>query len=181
MGKKDQNLYDLKGFFDKNIRPMADSLAEKCRENNIPLFISAAVYNMDDETVYEDITVNTQSAHGELTDFVVSDENGFTIYDKTKFYETECEPIAIKIAQQCAIHSLPIYIAAAVKNENKETKYNVKAFLTGSSNVVLFDDRIKWYLMIAGGGCKAVPKRYNQDLDTTDLFDDIYEVDDFDL
>ena len=174
-GNKPATIFDQRDFFERDCVSKLEELEQKCQENQIPIFISAAVANIDDKTSYVFggyRTVHVPNKDGRkdnpLRFTLETDKNGTLIYDKEKFYTEECEPIARDLVSMCTLHGVPIFISAAVASKDGKVKYISNAYMTGSSDIRLYDDKFKYYLMIAAG-CKAVPWKYEQVVDMDGL------------
>lgn len=95
-----------------------------------------------------------------------------TVYDKEKEWKKYCEEPLRKIMQYCNIYQIPCFITAAIKNDENGTTYLNDGVMTGSTDVHLTEDHIKYHMMVAGG-CRAVPTDNNEMIDMNALVDPI--------
>lgn len=86
------------------------------------------------------------------------DNKKMTMIEQEEYFEKECMPLLKELTDKCFLGNIPCFFTAAVKNNDTETKYIADGFLTGSSGIQLFDDKIKYHMMIQGG-CVAKPKQ----------------------
>lgn len=103
--------------------------------------------------------------------------NDTTYYNEKAYFEKTVAPLLKNVIDKCASHNIPVFFTAAVANDDKETVYINDGFMTGSSNIHLADDKIKYHMMIAGG-CVAVPKRETTVIDMSQMFDYLEDEDD---
>lgn len=75
-----------------------------------------------------------------------------SVYDATKKYQTEIEPLVENIKKVCALNNIPFFFTCAVKNDEKETVYKNDGVLTGSFGINLKDDKFAPILGVINGG-----------------------------
>lgn len=93
-----------------------------------------------------------------------------TKFDKKKEWDKYCAEPLRKIIQYCSIYQIPCFFTAATTNDENGTTYLNDGVMTGSTDVHLTDDRIKYHMMVADG-CRAVPTDNNTMLDMSELVD----------
>ncbi len=70
-----------------------------------------------------------------------------TVYDKTKLYKSDIEPLVKEIEIKCKLNNIPFVCTFAIKNDAKDTVYKNTGVLTGSMGVHLTDDCFENYLV----------------------------------
>ena len=93
-----------------------------------------------------------------------------TIFDKKDIYEKELAPLVAEVLKICTREKIPFHIATAVKNDNEDTEYINDGYTTGANNISLADDKIRYHLMI-DGGCIAIPKPEEDEINMDYLFE----------
>lgn len=73
-------------------------------------------------------------------------ENKYTEYDHSEFYEKEIKPLADEIMKKCKLRGLPFVFSCAPVNLNGTTKYEHTCNLTGSNELVLYEDNFEQFL-----------------------------------
>ena len=168
--KKDPTIYDETDYYEKKIVPVIKKLEAKCKKQSIPLFISVAVSNIDGITHYENRGYASQATSADPTEFrIVRDKKGNLVFDNEAFYKKECAPLAQEVINVCTQRAIPVFVSAVVASSENNTVYMNNAFMTGSSDIHLYDDKFRYYLEIAGGGFKAVPNHFVQVVDMSDF------------
>lgn len=81
-----------------------------------------------------------------------------TIIEREEYFESECRDLLNALVKKCYLGGIPCFFTAAVKNSSEGTKYISDGIMTGSTNIVLFDDKIKHHMMV-NDGCVAKPAR----------------------
>ena len=103
----------------------------------------------------------------------------YTKIDMKEYYEKECQPLVNELCKKCSLAGIPIFISAAVQNDENGTVYKNDGILTGSRNIKLKTDQIKFHMMVSGG-CKAIPIIENEELTIDNYLDDIDDIQFFD-
>ncbi len=65
----------------------------------------------------------------------------------------------LELSELCQIYRIPMFVACVTENSDSGTKYNNIIYGPESHSIVLQDDKIAQYALIASGGFTAVPKR----------------------
>lgn len=99
-----------------------------------------------------------------------------TRYDKKEEYKKNCVKLVDELCNTCTRLGIPIFISAAVENNDNETIYQNDGYMAGSSSIVLHDDKFGMYVMVAGGNCKVVSDEEDMVLDES--YFDNYEMSD---
>lgn len=97
-------------------------------------------------------------------------EKTVTKYNREKEWEKYCAEPLRKIIQYCSIYQIPCFFTVAVSNDENGTKYINDGVMTGSTDVHLTEDHIKYHMMVAAG-CRAVATENNMMIDMTELED----------
>ena len=63
-----------------------------------------------------------------------------TPFDKTAVYRSAIAPLVKDLVKACAIHDVPLYLCAAVKNTDEKTEYVQDGVSAITSGLVLSDD-----------------------------------------
>lgn len=79
-----------------------------------------------------------------------------TPIDKKEYFEEECRELLTNLVKKCYLGGIPCFFTAAVENSENGTEYITDGIMTGSTNIVLLDDKIKHHMMI-NDGCVAKP------------------------
>lgn len=95
-------------------------------------------------------------------------KGSLTEFDNIDYYERECKPVLEELIRLCYTGRIPMYFTAAVKNDEKGTEYRNDGVLTGSNNINLKDDQIKYHLMVSMG-CIATTRAEEFELDMDEL------------
>lgn len=95
-----------------------------------------------------------------------------TEYNREKEWKTYCEEHLRKIIQYCSIYQIPCFFTVAVANDENGTTYVNDGVMTGSTNVHLKEDRMKYHMMVASG-CRAVPTDNSMTIDMDILADPV--------
>ena len=93
-----------------------------------------------------------------------------TKYNKENEWKKYCEEPLKKIIQYCSIYQIPCFFTVAVSNDESGTQYINDGVMTGSTDVHLKEDHIKYHMMVASG-CRAVATENNMMIDMTELAD----------
>lgn len=74
-----------------------------------------------------------------------------TKFDKKEYFKRECQPLLNDLVNKCSVHDLPFFFSACVESTENETVYIADGVMTGSKDIVLFDDRIKRHMLVQSG------------------------------
>lgn len=85
-------------------------------------------------------------------------EKDINNYDLTEIYQSTIHPIVQKLKILCGAHKIPMFFAAAVKNDASGTTY-VKECMLAATGIKIQENRINKLIMKARG-CSASPPAY---------------------
>lgn len=88
----------------------------------------------------------------------------YDVFDKTKVFKKECQPILDELILKCSLHRIPFFWSACTKSNEDESIYTNDAVATGSRDIRLKDDRIAKFLAVLGG-FDVVPSRKTLEID----------------
>lgn len=83
--------------------------------------------------------------------------------------EKELELLVSNIMAYCREKAIPMFLSVAVENMDGHTVYSNAVNSPGSNNLILYDDKIREYILIANGSHEAVFKRDNIEIRMGDL------------
>ena len=78
-------------------------------------------------------------------------ETNETQYNHSCYFEKMVKPHLEEAIKRCVVMKIPVFITAAVANENGETTYVNLGNMTGSTGIELNDDQFKQHLLVACG------------------------------
>lgn len=82
----------------------------------------------------------------------------YTIYNKKKEFEKEILPLLDEVRKKCMLMQIPFFYSTAVANEDNTTDYVSDGILTGSFDIILYDDKFTNFLLaIQEKGFRVVP------------------------
>ena len=57
----ENKIFDCKGTYEKEIRPLVDDLEKKCRQNDLPMFLTVCIANNDENTEYDSVMLSPKN------------------------------------------------------------------------------------------------------------------------
>ena len=84
---------------------------------------------------------------------------GYTVYDRKQLFLEECKPLLEQITKTCEMYQIPYYATFAVKNGAEGTEYVTDAYLLGTADIRLKDDRLARHLLVQHGFNVETEKR----------------------
>lgn len=88
-----------------------------------------------------------------------------TIFNKKDVFEKKCKKKLDELIRLLDKEQIPCFFSIAVKNDDKGTEYINDGVMTGSNDINLQDDQIKYHLAVAAGFI-AVPRQQELVLDS---------------
>ena len=86
-----------------------------------------------------------------------------TEFDYQDYFNEHCKPLLDKLETVCTRGSIPFFYTACVKNTPADSVYVSDDVMTGSTGIVLTDDRLQKHLLI-NCGFDAVPHRHDLEI-----------------
>lgn len=84
-----------------------------------------------------------------------------SVYNLTEEQRAELDGKLRELLALCQIYHIPMFASCAVASNNEETEYLNIIYSAQSHSMLLHDDRIRQYMLIANGSHEAVLKREN--------------------
>jgi hypothetical protein len=95
--------------------------------------------------------------------------NKNTPFKLDKQGQKEVESKLKSLLETCQIYHIPMFASVAIENNDKETKYNNIVYSSQAHQIVLQNDCIRKYMLIANG-FEAVPARDAVSFDMEEVF-----------
>lgn len=87
----------------------------------------------------------------------------------SKSEEKELEQLINNLLSYCRKKDIPIFLSIVIENSKEGTVYKNAVLSPGANNIVLKDDKIRQFILIANGSHEAVFKRDNLEIRMSDL------------
>ena len=93
------------------------------------------------------------------------------MFDKTKEYENQIEPLIRQLSAICLLQSLPMFVSVAIRDDGETTEYRNQMNGSASQGIRLADDQIVKHVNVANG-FDTMPPRTASSFDAFDELED---------